>query len=68
MLERKIILGLHDHKQSVARTIDLHVQDTGVLDAFDYLRPNVTVIVFVLPNHRRVVFEVQGKGVFFQGG
>ena len=68
MLEREIIFCLHDHEQPVAGTIDLHVQDTGVLDAFDDLGPNVAVVFFVLPDHCRVVFEVEGKGVTFHGG
>ena len=54
--EREIVLRFDDHKQAIADAKDLHVGDTGRLNARDIFWPDMLMQGFVFSDQGRIVF------------
>jgi len=59
----KVVFGVHNHKETAAFAVYLHIQDAYLTLAFYDLRPHVGVSFNVLLYHLLVIYEREGLAV-----
>jgi len=60
VIQGKIVFSLHDHKEPVAGTIDLHVSNTRSLYALNDFGPYLFMVFLILFDKGRVIFQIEG--------
>ena len=62
-VESEGVRDVHDHEEASAERVDLHVQHTGGREVVANLRPDALVVLLVVVDERRVVFQVERQAV-----